>query len=161
MTRRGHQLGAAGPKLDSPAAQPWVQKRQLSRVKAQRAATNADEFHIDVRVIADRSNFAATPSVASSLREMNHAGPDHPLPSDPSRIATVAIPAIPNDEECATARQRTLTNLYNDRPTWLDMSHQRLDAAVAAAYGWPPDLTDDEILSRLLALNLERMMNAE
>ncbi|MGI6099301.1 MAG: class I SAM-dependent DNA methyltransferase [Lentisphaerae bacterium] len=29
-------------------------------------------------------------------------------------------------------------------------------AAVAAAYGWPADLSDDEILERLLALNLER-----
>jgi hypothetical protein len=34
--------------------------------------------------------------------------------------------------------------------------HRALDAAVLAAYGWPGDLTDDEILARLLALNLER-----
>jgi len=27
---------------------------------------------------------------------------------------------------------------------------------VAAAYGWPADLTDEQILERLLALNLER-----
>jgi hypothetical protein len=27
---------------------------------------------------------------------------------------------------------------------------------VAAAYGWPADLTDEEILEKLLALNLER-----
>jgi hypothetical protein len=27
---------------------------------------------------------------------------------------------------------------------------------VAAAYGWPADLTDDAILERLLALNSER-----
>jgi hypothetical protein len=33
--------------------------------------------------------------------------------------------------------------------------HRKLDAAVAAAYGWPADLTDDAILERLLALNLE------
>jgi hypothetical protein len=32
-------------------------------------------------------------------------------------------------------------------PTRLDLAHQRLDAAVSAAYGWPADLTDDEILS--------------
>ena len=36
------------------------------------------------------------------------------------------------------------------------MAHQRLDAAVAAAYGWPPDLSDEEILARLFALNQER-----
>ena len=55
-----------------------------------------------------------------------------------------------------SCKQRTLTNLYNARPAWLDLAHRALDAAVLAAYGWPKDLTDDEILARLLALNLER-----
>ena len=53
-------------------------------------------------------------------------------------------------------RRRTLTNLYNQRPTWLANAHATLDAAVADAYGWPPDLPDAEVLQRLLALNLER-----
>src|SRR5450759_1021434 len=52
--------------------------------------------------------------------------------------------------------KRTLTNLYNQRPTWLANAHDDLDRAVLAAYGWPPDQPDDEILARLLALNLER-----
>ena len=56
----------------------------------------------------------------------------------------------------AELRRRTLTNLYNQRPTWLDNVHARLDAAVSDAYGWPPHLADGEILERLLALNLER-----
>jgi type II restriction/modification system DNA methylase subunit YeeA len=51
---------------------------------------------------------------------------------------------------------RTLTQLYNERPTWLDNAHRKLDTAVFAAYGWPVDLSDDDILARLLALNLER-----
>jgi hypothetical protein len=49
-----------------------------------------------------------------------------------------------------------LTNLYNERPTWLDLAHRRLDAAVFAAYNWDPALTDDQLLEKLLALNLER-----
>jgi type II restriction/modification system DNA methylase subunit YeeA len=53
-------------------------------------------------------------------------------------------------------KERTLTNLYNKRPDWLDLAHKRLDAAVFGAYGWPHDLSDDEILARLLVLNLER-----
>jgi hypothetical protein len=53
-------------------------------------------------------------------------------------------------------KSRTLTNLYNARPTWLAQAHQRLDAAVLDAYGWPAGLADDEILTRLLELNLER-----
>ena len=51
---------------------------------------------------------------------------------------------------------RTLTNLYNQPPAWLQVAHRKLDEAVFAAYGWSADLTDDEILERLLALNLER-----
>ena len=47
-----------------------------------------------------------------------------------------------------------LTRLYNARPAWLDNIHRELDEAVAAAYGWPADLSDDEILRRLLDLNL-------
>jgi type II restriction/modification system DNA methylase subunit YeeA len=53
-------------------------------------------------------------------------------------------------------KSRTLTNLYNRRPTWLDLAHRKLDEAVLDAYGWPHDLSDDEMLERLLALNLER-----
>ena len=53
-------------------------------------------------------------------------------------------------------QKRTLTNLYNERPAWLDAAHKVLDAAVFDAYGWPHDLGDEEILARLLALNLER-----
>ena len=56
----------------------------------------------------------------------------------------------------ADLKQRTLTNLYNQRPAWLDTAHRRLDEAVFNAYGWPPDLSDDEVLARLLALNQER-----
>jgi type II restriction/modification system DNA methylase subunit YeeA len=56
----------------------------------------------------------------------------------------------------AELKKRTLTNLYNARPTWLDNAHKQLDAAVFAAYGWPRELADEEILERLLALNLER-----
>ena len=56
----------------------------------------------------------------------------------------------------AERKKRTLTNLYNARPTWLDLAHKRLDAAVFAAYGWEEGLTDEQILERLLALNLER-----
>jgi type II restriction/modification system DNA methylase subunit YeeA len=53
-------------------------------------------------------------------------------------------------------KKRTLTNLYNARPTWLANAHEGLDRTVFAAYGWLPDLTDEEVLQNLLALNLER-----
>lgn len=60
----------------------------------------------------------------------------------------------------AELKTRTLTNLYNQRPTWLQHVHAALDRAVWAAYGWddpdPATVDEDMILSRLLALNLER-----
>jgi hypothetical protein len=73
-------------------------------------------------------------------------------------VGTVRYPRLePRDADCAAKlKKRTLTNLYNERPAWLDLAHKKLDAAVAAAYGWPADLSDEQILERLLALNLER-----
>ena len=67
------------------------------------------------------------------------------------------IVARPGHEKALA--QRTLTQLYNQRPAWLAQAHAALDAAVAAAYGWPgpaADLPDDDILRRLLALNRQR-----
>ncbi len=78
--------------------------------------------------------------------------------ADAHGIGTVHYPLTePRDANCAAKlAKRTLTNLYNERPAWLANAHARLDAAVAAAYGWPADLSEDEIVSRLLALNLDR-----
>lgn len=52
------------------------------------------------------------------------------------------------DAACAKdkdLKKRTLTNLYNQRPTWLRLAHKALDEAVLAAYahvdpdgGWDP-----------------------
>ena len=53
--------------------------------------------------------------------------------------------------------ERTLTKLYNQRPARLAAAHQTLDAAVAATYSlanYTADMPDEEILKRLIALNL-------
>lgn len=65
----------------------------------------------------------------------------------------------PPDASEAELKKRTLTNLYNTRPTWLANAHAALDRAVWTAYGWPDDpaeTTDEQILERILALNLDR-----
>ncbi|WP_287364466.1 hypothetical protein [Thauera sp.] len=70
---------------------------------------------------------------------------------------------IPKPGHEAELKKRTLTNLYNQRPAWLDTAHKALDSAVAAAYGWTdytPEMPDDEILRRLLSLNLQRSVQA-
>ena len=62
--------------------------------------------------------------------------------------------AVPRDKNAATAlKKRTLTNLYNARPQWLVDAHTQFDAAVAAAYGWPADITDNTALRELLTRN--------
>ena len=77
------------------------------------------------------------------------------VPGYPDRI-------LPRDDAAAKElKRRTLTNLYNARPAWLDHAHRALDEAVADAYGWGDDwragtLTDDGILARLFALNQTR-----
>lgn len=77
------------------------------------------------------------------------------VPGCPDRI-------LPKDDAAAQIlSERTLTNLYNARPAWLEHAHRALDEAVADAYGWGNDyragtLTDDEILARLFRLNQER-----
>ena len=49
-----------------------------------------------------------------------------------------------------------MTNLCNERPAWLDNAHRDLDAAVAAAYGWPADISEEDAVARLLDLNRDR-----
>jgi hypothetical protein len=68
----------------------------------------------------------------------------------------------PRDAECAESlKRRTLTNLYNERPTWLAQAHAKLDAAVFAAYGWDAGMSDEQLLAKLLELNLERSAGRE
>ena len=70
----------------------------------------------------------------------------------PARI----LPKLGHEHDLA---ERTLTKLYNQRPAWLDGAHKALDLAVAQAYGWTDytaAMPEDELLKRLLALNLER-----
>ena len=72
---------------------------------------------------------------------------DEPAASYPKR-------PIPRDEDAAKAlKKRTLTILYNARPQWLADAHETLDTAVATAYGWPADISHDDVLRELLAIN--------
>jgi type II restriction/modification system DNA methylase subunit YeeA len=64
---------------------------------------------------------------------------------------------LPLDDKADTIlKKRTLTNLYNERPTWLANAHADMDAAVAPAYGWPADISEDDALAKLFELNQAR-----
>ena len=75
---------------------------------------------------------------------------DEPVSGYPKR------PVPRNEDAAKELKKRTLTNLYNARPQWLADAHASLDAAVAAAYGWDADISDDEALRELLGLNLRK-----
>ena len=62
--------------------------------------------------------------------------------------------SVPRDENAAQElKGRTLTKLYNQRPQWLADAHARINKAVAAAYGWPEDITEEQTLDALMSLN--------
>jgi type II restriction/modification system DNA methylase subunit YeeA len=76
---------------------------------------------------------------------------------EPEVVAGYPDRVLPKDTAAAAVlRERTLTNLYNQRPQWLNDAHRDLDAAVAAAYGWPADIAEEDALAKLLDLNLAR-----
>lgn len=94
-----------------------------------------------------RENWLNPADLVTRVPEVVEGYPDRILPKD--------------DAAAKELKKRTLTNLYNARPAWLDHAHKALDEAVAEAYGWGDDwragtLSEDEILSRLFKLNQER-----
>ncbi len=88
----------------------------------------------------------------------NPVGPEKTPDPLPPAIGTVRWPrVVAKDPDCAESlKGRTLTNLYNERPEWLNLAHRKLDEAVFVAYDWDPAISDEELLERLLELNLER-----
>jgi type II restriction/modification system DNA methylase subunit YeeA len=94
-----------------------------------------------------RENWLNPPDLVKRVPEVVAGYPDRILPVD--------------DKAAQILKKRTLTNLYNERPAWLEGAHRVLDEAVAAAYGWEEDfkagaLTEEEILKRLFELNQQR-----
>lgn len=118
--------------LDSPEGTPAPEHGRLHEAISA-AARALDEA---------RSRWLSPPELVREEQDV--------VPELPPRL-------LPRDEAAQTAlKVRTITKLYNERPAWLDLRHKELDRAVLAAYGWPEDLPDAEILSRLLQLNHER-----
>lgn len=113
---------------------------------------------------ADDPCAQAIAEAAARLNELrqNWLNPVDLVRREPEVVAGYPDRILPVDEDAAKElKKRTLTNLYNARPAWLDHAHAALDEAVAEAYGWGDDfragiLKDDEILARLFRLNQER-----
>ena len=103
-------------------------------------------------------------AIAEAARNLDQArrrwlNPPEWVREEPDVVASLPPRLLPVDEAAAKQlRKRTLTNLYNTRPAWLTNLHADLDRAVYRAYGWPREIGEEELLERLLALNLERSL---
>ena len=112
----------------------------------------AGEYASDPRAVA----------IADAARSLNQLRENWLNPPELVRREPEVVPGFPDrliaiDAKAAKElKKRTLTNLYNQRPAWLAQAHERLDSAVAAAYGWPSDINEEEALKKLLELNLSR-----
>ena len=133
-----------------------------NKARAKKARTQAVTESIAIREYA--THIACAAKRLNDLREHWLNPPEWtqrlpeviPLGMEKSPYPDRIVPKNGHEKKLA---ERTLTKLYNQRPAWLDAAHQALDAAVAAAYGWldyRADMPNEEILKRLLALNLQR-----
>lgn len=115
----------------------------------------------DVPVAAARALPAAA-DIEAAAKRLNDLRNGWLYPADlvqhvPEVVDGFSARVIAKDSKAARVLAgRTLTALYNDRPSWLIEAHRALNEAVAVAYGWPTGIATDEALRRLLDLNLAR-----
>ena len=151
-------LASAAPAPTQAPAQNFKPNQPPALMQQAQEAIQTIALHTTATAIAQAAHRLTTlrnawlnpPEWTQTVPEVVPLG----MTASPYPDRTVAKPGF--EKELA---KRTLTNLYNLRPAWLAAAHAQLDAAVAAAYGWQDytaDMEDDEILRRLLALNLER-----
>ena len=129
---------APHPPLNPPSLAPGVRHNAIAIATAAKHLNDLRENWLNPREWTER-----VPEVI-------------PLGMDKSPYPDRILPKHGHEKDLA---ERTLTKLYNQRPAWLIAAHQALNMAVAQAYGWndyTPGMPDEEILKRLLALNLQR-----
>jgi type II restriction/modification system DNA methylase subunit YeeA len=112
------------------------------------AATFAnDKRAVDIATAAGHFN---------RLRD-NWLNPPELLSRERELLATLPDRIVPVDDKAANIlKERTLTNLYNEQPAWLKAAQREIDAAVAGAYGWPADISEEDALAKLFELNQKR-----
>jgi type II restriction/modification system DNA methylase subunit YeeA len=105
---------------------------------------------------------ARAQNIAAAARRLDELRSNWLNPSNLTRSIPETVPGYPDrvlpvdDAAAVTLKTRTLTNLYNDRPAWLVNAHRDLDDAVAVAYGWSADISEEDALAHLLEMNLAR-----
>lgn len=98
-------------------------------------------------------------NVLEKLRAAERAKREGEAPAEPNRgefgqSKSGSARASPSQDHLLTPKERKIHE--QGLVSVLKQIHDELDAAVFDAYGWPHDLTDEEILQRLVDLNHER-----
>lgn len=110
----------------------------------------------DARALPAAAAIEAAAALLNDLRN-GYLYPADMIATVPEAVKGFPDRVLPKDQAAAQVlARRTLTSLYNQNPDWLIEAHQALDRAVAAAYEWPNDISDEEVLERLLAMNSKR-----
>ena len=162
LAQRLQPLGFVCERLDSGPAD-----FRVSNLWAKRPAAQSGQAPAAIKTIPPRQAATAIAQAAQRLNALRQAWLNPPEWTDTvPEVVPLGLSASPYPDRIVPKpgfekelAKRTLTNLYNLRPAWLAAAHAQLDAAVAAAYGWADytaNMPDDEILRRLLALNLQR-----
>lgn len=149
------------PKGLTPAdTTPYTAEEKLAN-----SIVNVTEWHLPP--LRDTSRIAVATQIAQAAFKLNALRENWLNPADwvdwtqtdaeeKADFPARAVAKVGFENEL---KKRTLTNLYNARPAWLAKAHEALDQAVALAYGWDDynsAMSDEEILKRLLNLNLQR-----
>ena len=119
-----------------------------------------DGLSPDIPAAADYAGDPRAVAIAEAARRLVELRDRWLNPPEWVKWVDEAMPGYPRrpvarDEAAAKElKARTLTNLYNARPQWLADAHATLDAAVAAAYGWDAEVSEDEAVRNLLEINL-------
>ena len=162
------------PRVSKHRVYVWLSKQDLPSNALSVIATNEDFFYgvlnSHIHVLWSNARGSSLEDRPQYTNEVFETFPfPHPAVKEHADIekwakylGTVRAQLLAADEKT------TMTKLYNDltvlretrdsnSPVYaLLIAHDKLDAAVAAAYGWDWPLSDEVILERLLALNLER-----
>ncbi|MEQ8283392.1 MAG: class I SAM-dependent DNA methyltransferase [Parvibaculum sp.] len=122
-------------------------------------------FPIELTPNLSPASYAANPhavAIAMAAKRLDELRRNWLNPPDLVNVVSEVVSGfpdriLPKDETAAKVlKSRTLTKLYNERPAWLEHAHKELDAAVADAYGWSADISDEDALAALLELNKAR-----
>jgi REP element-mobilizing transposase RayT len=147
------QPGAAVPRSSSVAQTPASGKAQVGAPVPQEAQPGApvlQRIAEAARELNDQRERWLNPSewidpIAQGIDSADSFA-DVPPEARPLIRQSFIMAAAARDPRL---KKRTLTNLYNERPTWLRLAHEKLDRAVLAAYaaadpqgGWSEDWAD-------------------